>query len=424
MEGLKRYDYYEKRFSKKSRHKQEFLSQEEFHTALNLERLRSDRHEQEFSLVLFEIRRDDNPKMIRQCISIFHKRMRTLDVIGRFDDDFLGVLLPFADMKGAGKFTIEVEKEFPDHVSSPPYIIFVYPNHWFDSNKTGDKEHPQDRGESENKNVINIEQRKPFSSVSSDYEKKAGAIKERIRDAFTQKMPFWKRLIDIVISFTALFILSPILLFTALYIKLVSPGPVFFKQERIGYKGRYFTMFKFRTMKVNNNDTIHKEYAKQFIGGDQKLVKLDSKKDTRIIPGGRILRSACIDELPQLFNVLRGEMSVVGPRPPIPYEVEEYSTWHINRFDVVPGLTGLWQVSGKDKLTFNQMVRLDIQYRRKFSLLFDHYILFKTVPAIFTLFFEPVVNKVKNRRKKIHPLRTFKKKSLVLMISDFFNRIK
>lgn len=400
MEGLNRYDYYEKRFSTKTRYKHEVLSQREFHIAMNLERLRSDRHEQEFSLILFEIRNEDNQKMTRQFISILHERMRALDIVGWFDSTYLGVLLPFSNMEGASRFAVEVEREIPDSFNSPPYIIFIYPDHWFDTNSSNNNENSRGKDDLENKNVINIEKIEPFSSVSSDYEKKIQSVKERIQNVFTKKMPVWKRIIDITVSLTALLILSPVFLFTALYIKLVSPGPIFFKQKRIGYRGRFFTMFKFRTMKVNNNNSVHKEYAKQFINSDKKLVKLDNKKDNRIIPGGRILRSACIDELAQLFNVLRGEMSIVGPRPPIPYEVEEYNTWHINRFDVVPGLTGLWQVSGKHKLTFNQMIRLDIQYRKKFSFLFDLYIMIKTIPTIFGMIVESILNKLNKQRQQ------------------------
>ena len=233
-------------------------------------------------------------------------------------------------------------------------------------------------------------------------------------------------MVDIILSSIALLILAPLFLVVSGLIKILSPGPVFFKQKRIGYKGKDFTMFKFRTMKVNNNDTVHKEYAKQFIKSDQKLVKLDNKNDKRIIPGGRFLRKACIDELPQLINVLRGEMSIVGPRPPIPYEVDEYNYWHIKRFDVMPGLTGLWQVSGKQKLTFSQMIRMDIRYRNKLSFLFDLFIIIKTIPTILGMIFDVVLKKAAAVREKKHSHRekTLKKYSFYIMIIKLFSWIK
>ena len=163
-------------------------------------------------------------------------------------------------------------------------------------------------------------------------------------------------------------------------IKIVSPGPVFFRQERVGRSGNIFTLFKFRTMRVNNDESEHRKYLKDLIGDgsdDEKpMIKLDD--NARIIPFGKIIRSIAIDELPQLINVLRGEMSLVGPRPCIPYEAEEYLRWHARRFDITPGLTGLWQVSGKNKTTFKEMIRLDIKYAAERSFLMDVIIFLKT----------------------------------------------
>jgi lipopolysaccharide/colanic/teichoic acid biosynthesis glycosyltransferase len=157
---------------------------------------------------------------------------------------------------------------------------------------------------------------------------------------------------------------------------------VLFRQTRIGYKGRPFTFLKFRTMHPDNDASSHRDHLKSLIRSDAPMLKLDSTDDPRIIPGARILRRACLDELPQLFNVLKGEMSLVGPRPCLPYEVEEYRRWHTHRFDVLPGLTGLWQVSGKNRLSFQQMIRLDIAYALSLNLLQDLKILLLTGPAI------------------------------------------
>jgi lipopolysaccharide/colanic/teichoic acid biosynthesis glycosyltransferase len=212
---------------------------------------------------------------------------------------------------------------------------------------------------------------------------------ETIEPFFTRKIPFWKRAMDVCGALAGLILFSPIFLMTALVIKVVSSGPVFFRQERLGYGGRKFTFLKFRTMKVNADPSKHRQYLAALIegenGDDEPMIKLDDR-NPHIIPLGNILRQTCLDELPQLINVLRGEMSLVGPRPPIPYEVEKYSGWHNDRFDTLPGMTGLWQVSGKNRLTFKEMIRLDIQYSRDMSFLTDVKILLRTPFAIMSEF--------------------------------------
>jgi lipopolysaccharide/colanic/teichoic acid biosynthesis glycosyltransferase len=195
---------------------------------------------------------------------------------------------------------------------------------------------------------------------------------------------------DVVVSLLGLIMLSPLMLLVTVIIKIVSPGPALFKQQRVGYMGKPFTMWKFRTMKVNADATAHQQYLAELINSAahndknsrKPMVKLDN--DPQITPFGKILRRTYLDELPQLINVLRGEMTLVGPRPPIPYEVKEYLPWHKRRMDVVPGMTGLWQVSGKDRLTFNEMVCLDIRYWEKKSLWLDTKILLMTPLAIFS----------------------------------------
>jgi lipopolysaccharide/colanic/teichoic acid biosynthesis glycosyltransferase len=195
-------------------------------------------------------------------------------------------------------------------------------------------------------------------------------------------LPLWKRVLDVGL----IALMLPAVLFFGLLVALVvkcgSPGPIFFRQQRVGYKGRHFTCYKFRTMKVNAETDSHRSYTQQLINGDAPMTKLDAKKDSRLIPLAAPLRASGLDELPQLINVLRGEMSIVGPRPCIPYEFELYDTWQRNRFNATPGLTGLWQVSGKNRTTFKQMIELDIKYAERKSLWLDVRIIFKTVPAI------------------------------------------
>jgi len=205
---------------------------------------------------------------------------------------------------------------------------------------------------------------------------------EELESHILFRIPLWKRAIDIAGSLVALLLLSPLLLLVALLIKIVSPGPVLFRQKRVGYLGRVFTLWKFRTMHVNADTTLHQNYLRELIRNEKEMTKLDHGRDPRIIPLGNLLRATGIDELPQLINILLGDMSLVGPRPCLPYEAYEYHPWQMRRFDAVPGLTGLWQVSGKNRTTFAEMMRLDIGYARKRAFLLDVMIVLKTIPAI------------------------------------------
>ena len=194
-----------------------------------------------------------------------------------------------------------------------------------------------------------------------------------------------KRTFDIVCSALAIVLLFPLWLLLALLIKLDSKGPVFYTQERVGMDGRLFLLYKFRTMIADADPELHREYQRAFIAGRAKAnLDADQKPtykllaDPRITRAGRFLRRTSLDEVPQLMNVLMGDMSVVGPRPPIQYEVEAYELWHRKRLDMKPGLTGLWQVSGRNRLPFEEMVRLDLFYIENWSLLLDLKIILRT----------------------------------------------
>ncbi len=198
-----------------------------------------------------------------------------------------------------------------------------------------------------------------------------------------------KRASDLLIASITLALLSPLWLLVAIVIKLDSRGPVFYKQERVGMDGRIFLFYKFRTMRSGADDAAHREYQQKYISGDVEAVMIEGERpayklvgDARITRSGRWLRRLSLDELPQLLNVLRGDMSVVGPRPPIPYEVEAYQLWHRKRLDMKPGLTGLWQVSGRNRLPFDEMVRLDLFYIENWSLLLDLKIILRTLPVM------------------------------------------
>jgi exopolysaccharide biosynthesis polyprenyl glycosylphosphotransferase len=198
-----------------------------------------------------------------------------------------------------------------------------------------------------------------------------------------------KRGSDLIVASVALAILSPLWLLIALLIKLDSSGPVFYKQERVGMDGRVFLFYKFRTMRAGTDDAEHREFQRRYIRGqadsnqgDEQRPAYKLRADDRVTRVGRVLRRTSIDELPQLFNVLRGDMSIVGPRPPIPYEVESYELWHRKRLDMKPGITGLWQVSGRNRLPFDEMVRMDLYYIENWSLLLDVKIILQTLPVM------------------------------------------
>src|SRR5262245_6421841 len=195
-------------------------------------------------------------------------------------------------------------------------------------------------------------------------------------------IPRWKRGLDILcILISSPFSLS-LAIVLALLIKMCSRGPVLFRQERIGYGGERFVCLKFRTMKVGADTAVHENYLHHLIRSEIPMTKMDIKGDTRLIPFGSVLRATGLDELPQIINVIRGEMSLVGPRPCLPYEYADYSHWQKRRFETLPGLTGLWQVSGKNRTTFTEMIYLDIWYAEHKSLWLDLKIMARTVPAV------------------------------------------
>jgi len=199
-----------------------------------------------------------------------------------------------------------------------------------------------------------------------------------------------KRLVDVVGSGAMLLVLSPLMLVLALLVKRSSPGPVLFVQERLGRNGRPFKFYKFRSMRHDAGDTIHRQFAAMFINGDDDGCREQNggnegfklEADPRVTPIGAWLRRTSLDELPQLINVLKGEMTLVGPRPPIAYEIENYKPWHLERLKVTPGLTGLWQVMGRSKVSFDEMVHLDLHYINHWSLRLDIEILLRTIPVV------------------------------------------
>jgi len=334
---------------------------------LQYERIRADREESCFSGVLFKLSGSDAANV--RFVEVLKKNTRLIDHLGWYDESTVCVVLTATDIDGAQLFADKIRAVVDRNYNNgrrPVYTfeLFRYP----------DKE--PDKKDEENRPII--------------YGQNRLHIDEILKHRFAIEIPLWKRALDVFGSLAGIIILSPLFLAVAVYIKLVSRGPVLYKQTRVGFNGKNFTFLKFRTMRNNNDEHFHSEHALNFVSrSDVPMEKLDSR-DPRIIPGGRILRKACIDEFPQLINVLKGEMSLVGPRPCIPYEAERYLRWHAQRFDTMPGITGLWQVSGKNKLSFHEMVSLDIAYSRKISFWVDIELLLLTFPAIAGMVWESV----------------------------------
>ena len=343
----------------------------DFNATLKRERFLSDRNNHGFSLITFndEIIKKDNI-IATQLAEIFAKRLRITDIVGWYNTKSISVLLTDTDSKGAKNFADLLRSQIALSENTPFYDIYTYPSKSW-QNGNGHKDISR------------------FKDISEEAYTKF---------SFEHKIPLWKRTMDILCSFFGFLLLLPFLAFVALMIKIVSPGPIFYKQHRVGRSGKIFNFYKFRTMKMNNDVTVHRKYLKVLINGDSNRDKPMEKleDDNNIILMGDFLRKSCIDELPQLINVLRGEMSLVGPRPCIPYESEEYLSWHARRFYITPGMTGLWQVSGKNKTTFKEMVRMDIEYISKQSFWLDIKILLKTPLVVFSQVFNISTKNKKN----------------------------
>ena len=202
----------------------------------------------------------------------------------------------------------------------------------------------------------------------------------------------YKRLFDVGAASLCLLIFAPLFLASACWIRYVSKGSAFFTQERIGQNGHPFLIFKFRTMAVNTDTRAHEDHVRTLMNSGLPMKKLDALGDSRIIRGGNILRASCVDELPQLWNVIRGDMSLVGPRPCTQNEYKRYSISEKRRSKAKPGMTGFWQVYGKNKTTFRRMIAMDILYFKKQSIWLDLTILTKTIPAILTQLTEARLN--------------------------------
>ena len=397
----------------------EILSNKDFYHLLEGERARADRYHHSFSLIVFRPTHSTNgANDMGAFANKLARRLRKSDIVGWMATDCIGVILPLTSPVRARIAAERFSTMVPAHAKDLAFQIMTYPP--TDSHST-DK--PDDSSGGSLRNSEGISQPKSHSTDKPDdstggsrrdsegtsqpksltpvsdtntlfSEFQVSHDESTIDELLAPSFPFWKRALDIVIALTGLILLSPLFVVVAVLIKTTSSGSVFFRQERVGRLGKKFICWKFRTMQENTDTVIHEKYFTHLIGSGEPMIKLDNKHDPRLIPGARFLRATGIDELPQLINVLRGEMSFIGPRPCIQYEYVNYKPWQKRRFDERPGLTGLWQVSGKNMTTFEEMMRLDITYGRNKSFWKDLNILIKTFPAVIK-----EAERVRSRRK-------------------------
>ncbi len=330
-----------------------------FRFVLRRERSRSDRTRRPFSLIVLHVPGRQRKNSHLRLLNVLARRIRIMDVIGWVGPGSLGVLLPETSADDGVRF---LEKMIPliSHVESCSDInIYTYP----------------EPSESDQNPIRRLAERSAGAGSS-------------LSEILAESPSLPLRLFERAVAGVALLVLSPLFLIIVLSIKVSSPGPVFFRQERVGQKGNPFYCYKFRTMRLLSKTEVHEEYFSYLIQNPVPMKKLDNSGDPRIFPAGHFLRASSLDELPQLFNILKGEMRLVGPRPCTPGELEHYLPWQRARLDALPGLTGLWQVSGKNKTTFDEMIRLDLRYIRDRSVVMDFGIILKTIPVVIGLFVE------------------------------------
>ncbi len=352
----------------------EILSQQAFHRVISIERMRTERSRKPFLLMLLDmgdhLPSDTNGKHLGKLVGALAGSTRITDVAGWYETDrIVGVM--FIEICMEERQTIvstivsRVGEILREHLTLEQFNRVSFSFHIFPENWDQDSRKPS--------NPVFY----PDLTKQSDKKRVSGAL---------------KRGMDVVGSSIALILAAPAFLMIAIAVKTTSKGPVFFRQRRLGQHGQPFVFLKFRSMVDGNDASAHKEYIKKLIAGQAEKNKSNGNGegvykltgDSRITRVGAFLRKTSLDELPQFFNVLKGEMSLVGPRPPIPYEVENYDVWHRRRLlEAKPGITGLWQVSGRSRVTFDEMVRLDLRYARTCSPWNDIKILLRTPLAVF-----------------------------------------
>mgnify|MGYP002621699580 CR=1 FL=1 len=330
---------------------------------LDRERMRSDRGRSSFALVAFTFARNAPSARLAVLARILVKRIRATDDAGLLGPHRVGVILPETSAEGAWKLAEDVCALLPPDVQHPTYDVYMHPS-------------DGEPGESEAREAQ--PQEVPGHGGNDTDEVAEPAAARPMQALFVRPIPFWKRAIDVVGAATALVLAAPLMLCTAVAIKLTSSGPVFFTQKRDTLGGQQFTMYKFRTMAVNAEQ--QKAALRALSEQDGPAFKITN--DPRVTRLGRFLRKTSIDELPQLFNVLAGDMSLVGPRPLPCDESRNCEPWQRRRLDVTPGLTCIWQIRGRSAVSFCEWIRMDLEYIRSRSLKNDVKLIAQTVPAV------------------------------------------
>jgi len=400
---------------------QSLLTPEQMNIAIQRESARSDRNGGEFALVLFRAKNPD-----RQALSTMRlaktilRRVRATDDLGWYDEQHIAALLPDTSPAGAWRFADQVCMMLSRKAPRPLCSVYSYPTKWFGDDDQGNDHNGNGNGKLLEKSLsssngngnghssngngngnghssgngnghglsrgvevgasdrpLGVGNVIPYFLDGVKSENLAAPV-HRLENLLVRPLPWWKRAIDIVGAVAGLVLASPVLAVSALLIKYGSKGPVIFTQQRAGLGGRPFTIYKFRTMVVDAEE--QKAALRKFSEQDGPAFKLTN--DPRITPIGRFLRKTSIDELPQLWNVLRGDMTLVGPRPLPVGESDACEQWHRRRLDVTPGLTCIWQVKGRSKVSFSEWVRMDVAYIRRRTFFNDMRILLETVPAV------------------------------------------
>jgi lipopolysaccharide/colanic/teichoic acid biosynthesis glycosyltransferase len=354
-------------------HHEDVLAENVFHSMLTLERRRAERSRKPFVLMLLDANLEKGiaEEILRQAVDIVVASKRETDLAGWYKQGaILGIIFTEVSLDGEVPITetlrAKIETAFVKHLGRDRAAMIAISVHIFPESWDRD---------------------------GSGWIADSKLYPDLKRKSSRKRLPLViKRVIDIVGSAALLLVLSPFLTLIMALIKLTSKGPVIYKQERLGRFGARFKCLKFRTMYSNNDPKIHQEYVQKFIAGKDGLNNSEGSdkpvyklvKDPRVTFVGGLLRKTSLDELPQFWNVLRGDMSLVGPRPPVPYEFEVYDIWHRRRvLEVRPGVTGLWQVSGRNRTRFDEMVRLDLRYCQTWSIWLDLKILLATPKAVF-----------------------------------------
>lgn len=341
-----------------------------FRQVLQRERAIVDRSGHSFSVILLTAA-DRRPETLGQMLAYLDRRIRASDELAKMNASQVGLLLRNTNEVGAWNLARLLTTELTARHCAAACRVSTYP-----SDVPFLLALPTDP------------RQRDFAELGpgwlpDDGESRAASDGGHLCvELLAPPIPRWKSVADAAAALVALIALSPIMILMALYIKTVSPGRVFFHQERIGHLGRPFVCWKFRTMHPGADSDTHRRHVQALMLSNAPLRKIDQAHDRRLIPLARLIRASGCDELPQLFNVLRGDMSLIGPRPCLGYEYERFERWHKQRFDARPGLTGLWQVSGKNRTTFQEMMRLDITYGRQLTWGRDLAIVLKTLPVV------------------------------------------